>query len=82
MAIYVGIHKFSENTEEEVISKAWSKYKEVCEEKGAKAIRLGYSLEKGEGHCITEASSEDLVREAHEAIEQKPEDIYEIQIKD
>ena len=81
MAIYVGIHKFSKNTDEEVINKGWPKYKDACAKKGAKAIRLGYNLEKGEGHCITEASSEEVVREAHEEIEQIPEDIYEIQVK-
>lgn len=78
MPVFVGIHMMPAPVDEKVIENAWSAYKQACEKRGAKAIRVGYNAEKGRGHCITEAPSENVVSAAHEEVGQIPEEIFEI----
>lgn len=72
MAIYLGIHSGIEMPEDQVDG-AWAKYKESCENLYLKAHQLYYNVSEGKAYCITEAPSEEKVKEAHEAItEGKP----------
>ena len=80
MTVFIGIHKMDGPVEEDLIEKSWVAYKEACEKRGIKGIRVGYNAEKGIAHCITEANSEDEVHEAHEDTnkDMMPQEIFEI----
>lgn len=82
MPLYVGIHKLSGNPNDEAIKNSWAEYKDSCEKKGAKAVRVGYNIEKAVAHCVTEAPSENEVKAAHVDMGQIPDEIFEIKTLD
>ncbi len=78
MTVFIGIHKMDGPVEESLVKEGWSAYKEACEKRGIKGIRVDYNAEKGIAHCITEAGSEHEVHEAHQDIKMIPQEIFEI----
>ncbi len=80
MAVFVGIHKMDGSIEQSLIEKSWAAYKEACEKRGIKGIRVDYNAEKGVAHCMTEAESEHEVHKAHEDTnkEMMPQEIFEV----
>lgn len=80
MSVFIGIHQMPGPVDESEIQKGWASYKEACAKRGLKAIRVGYNAQKGRAHCLTEAPTENDVREAHSDINLLPQEIIEVKI--
>ena len=78
MAEFIGVHKMGGPMEKSLAKKSWAAYKEACEKRGIKGIRVAYNAEKGIAHCVTEAGSEHEVHDAHHDIKMMPQEIFEI----
>ena len=73
MALFFGIHDLKKN-----MGGGWEGYKKACEELGCRAIHAYSSDEKKVGYCVTEASSVDEVRKAHDNANIPLEDVFEV----
>lgn len=79
MAVFLGIHKLSEEMNEDQVTEGWEKYKQSAIEKGLKPLGAVVSIQKGFAYCQTVADSADQVREAHKAVEIPLEDVIEVE---
>jgi len=66
MALFLGVHDMGQSVPEEQMTGGWQAYKAACEKSGCKALHAHISPETGKAFCITEASSADEVRAAHD----------------
>lgn len=73
MALFLGIHDLKKDT-----GSGWTGYKRACEELGCRAIHAYSNGEKKVGYCVTEASSVDEVRKAHNKANIALEDVFEV----
>ena len=77
MALFMGIHKVSGASDEQ-LQMAWETYKKACEEHGIKATHAHHSTERGVAYCFTEAETKEEVEKAHEGMPVPLEDVYEV----
>ncbi len=73
MALFIGVHTLKED-----MGGGWDGYKNACTDLGIRAVCSYVSSEKGMAFCVTEASSVDKVRKAHENSKVPVDDIYEV----
>jgi hypothetical protein len=77
MSLFMGFHS-TLGSEREQIAEAWNKYKNACSERGLTARKAYYSEERGVAYCITEAASDEAVREAHQSVNIPLDDVYAV----
>ncbi|MBI2515179.1 DUF4242 domain-containing protein [Candidatus Wolfebacteria bacterium] len=73
MALFLGVHDLNKD-----MGDGWAGYKKACEELGCHALHAYSNDEKKVGYCVTEASSADGVRKAHENADISLEDVFEV----
>ena len=73
MALFLGVHDLKKN-----MGSGWEGYKKACAEVGCRAIHAYSNNERKVGYCVTEASSADEVRKAHENANISLEDVFEV----
>lgn len=73
MALFLGVHDLNKD-----MGGGWEGYKKACEELGCHAIQAYANDEKKVGYCVTEASSIDEVRKAHDKANTPLEDVFEV----
>ncbi|HSX57869.1 MAG TPA: hypothetical protein VLE47_01190 [Candidatus Saccharimonadales bacterium] len=66
MAEFLGIHKLDPSTTEQDAVNGFNVYKEAALKMGLKPQHAHFSIEKGFAYCLTEATSAEEVRKAHE----------------
>ncbi|MBI2599904.1 DUF4242 domain-containing protein [Candidatus Daviesbacteria bacterium] len=79
MALFLGVHKLSQEMSAEDVEAGFEKYKQSAREAGLTPISAVYSMEKEFAYCQTIANSAQQVREAHEKVEIPLEDVVEVQ---
>ena len=78
MVEFLGVHKVPAEMTEGDVTEGFNSYKEAASKMGLKASHAHFSLEKGFAYCLTEASSADEVKKAHENVAIPLEDVVEV----
>lgn len=73
MALFMGVHDLSKD-----MGGGWEGYKKACDELGCRAVHAYTNDEKKMGYCVTDASSIDKVRQAHNNADIPLEDLFEV----
>ncbi len=80
MALFLGVHDSGLPTTDDNVKSSWANYKAACEKRGCKGLRVHYNIGQGKAFCVTDASSADDVRAAHDEIKLPLKDLVEVQI--
>ncbi len=78
MALFLGIHNMGDGVTDEVVLQSWEAYKTACESLGCSAKHAHANARQGRAFCITEATSANLVQQAHDEAKVPVNEIIEV----